>query len=256
MEVTACRARFRAAGRLAFPEQASNALRGALGFALDAGVFRPVRTGGPSGLRNPPRPFVLHASHLDGAVVEAGGSFELELSLFYVDPELFRVALGRLHGWSLGPVQLEGFEAKQIQLDLQPVAEAPSALRVSFLTPTELKGHDCDGPPEFRTLMARLRDRVGALRAFYGPGPLALDFRSFLKEAETARLHDGRVEWVAGSRRSARTGQRHPLGGFKGFADYEGDFGRYLPFLEAGLFTCAGRQTVWGHGRIGIRPIS
>ncbi len=254
--VTACRATMRAAERLRFPAQASNSLRGALGFALDDSVFRPVLESGPSGFKDPPRPFVLHASHLDGAVVEAGANFEVDLAVFYSDSRLFRDALGSLSGWSIGHAGLLDFRARNLTFDLTPREECPEMLRVRFLTPTELKGHAGDQPPDFATLMARLRDRIGSLRAFYGPGPLDLDFRAFLDEARAVRTVDGRISRAGGMRRSARTGQTHPLAGFTGFADYRGDFRRYLPFLEAAEFTCVGRQTVWGHGRIAVQPIS
>lgn len=246
----------RAAGMLRFPDQASNSLRGALGFALDASVFRPVLSSGPSGLKDPPRPFVLHVSHLNGAIVEAGATFEVDLAVFYVDSRLFRDGLESLTGWSVGRADLLGFNARSLTFDLSPREECPNVLQMRFLTPTELKGHAGDGPPEFHTLMARLRDRIGALRALYGPGPLDLDFRTFLDGAKAIKTLDGAVCRAPGVRRSARTGQTHPLAGFTGFAVYEGDFRRYLPFLKAAEFTCVGRQTVWGHGRIAVQPIS
>lgn len=256
LNVTVCRATMRAADRLCFPAQASNSLRGVLGFALDKSVFRPVLESGPSGYKDPPRPFVLHASHLNGVIVEPGESFEIDLAVFYVGAQPFRDALGSLRGWSLGETSLLRFEARNLTFDLSPRDDSAGAIQVRFLTPTELKGHSGDGPPDFITLMARLRDRIGSLRAIYGPGPLDIDFKSFLDLAAEVRLVEGRVEHTSGARRSARTGQTHPLGGFTGFAEYQGDFRAYMPYLEAGGLTCVGRQTVWGHGRIAVNPIS
>ena len=40
---------------------------------------------GPSGLRNPPRPFVLHASHLNCVTVESGDAFTVDVAVFYVE---------------------------------------------------------------------------------------------------------------------------------------------------------------------------
>ena len=55
-----------------------------------------------------------------------------------------------------------------------------SRLRVTFLTPTELKtGHQIASRPEFAVLATRARDRISTLRELYGAGPLPLDFRSF-----------------------------------------------------------------------------
>lgn len=247
----ACRAVFRAAGRIRFPPQAANALRGALGFALEPELFRPVLQSGPSGLRNPPRPFVLHASHLDGVVVAPRERFHVDLAVFRQDAEPFRAALESLSEFAAGPARLEDFEARRVILDLSPRERAPRRLRVRFLTPTELKG----GAEEFSVLMARLRDRISALRSLYGAGPPAVDFKRFLDSARQVRSLGGEITHVAARRQSSRTGQIHPLGGFVGYAGYEGDFSAYLPWLEAAEYTCVGRQTVWGHGRLAVEPL-
>ena len=52
------------------------------------------------------------------------------------------------------------------------------------------------------------------------------------------------------SRRSSRTGQVHPIGGFVGEAEYEGNLTEFLPYLNAAKWTGVGRQTVWGKGHI------
>jgi hypothetical protein len=134
------------------------------------------------------------------------------------------------------------------------LSDAPDSIRVDFETPTELKGQTAAGPPEFSLLMARLRDRISALRSLYGPGPLDVDFRRFLDAANEARLLGGEISWHTGRRHSSRTGETHPLGGLTGFAEYEGDFRSYLPLLEAAQHICVGRQTVWGHGRLRVGP--
>lgn len=256
ISVTACRARFRAAGSVRFPPEASNALRGVLGYSLDPSLFSPKRETGPSGLKNPPRPFVLHASHLNGWTIAPREEFEIDLSLFYVDAAPFQAALEQLSSWSHGPALLEGFEVRTIDLDLSPRAPAPRGIRVRFETPTEIKGCSSDRPPEFKLLMARLRDRIGSLRALYGPGPLPIDFPRFLDPAAAVQLTGGSVRAHSHSRHSSRTGQTHPLAGFTGFADYAGDFSAYLPFLEAAAYSCVGRQTVWGHGRLAVEPLT
>ncbi len=53
-------------------------------------------------------------------------------------------------------------------------------------------------------------------------------------------------------RLSSRTGQRHPLGGFVGEAEYEGESREFLPYLWAGKWTGVGRQTVWGKGEMKV----
>ena len=57
-------------------------------------------------------------------------------------------------------------------------------------------------------------------------------------------------------RRSTRTGQVHPLGGFAGWAEYEGELAEFLPWLRAAYWTGVGRHTVWGYGAISIEELN
>ena len=68
--------------------------------------------------------------------------------------------------------------------------------------------------------------------------------------AGQVHLVDSALEWHDEERRSSRTGQTHPLGGFTGTVTYEGDLAEFLPWLKAGYWTGVGRQTVWGKGLI------
>jgi hypothetical protein len=104
--------------------------------------------------------------------------------------------------------------------------------------------------PEFSILFARLRDRIGALTALYGASPLQIAFREMGERAAAVRLRRLEIEWERVERRSARTGQTHPIGGFTGEAEYEGDLAEFLPWLRAGRWSGVGRQTVWGKGDI------
>ena len=54
------------------------------------------------------------------------------------------------------------------------------------------------------------------------------------------------------SRKSGRTGQVHPLGGFTGEAEYEGELAEFLPWLRAARWVGVGRQTVWGKGDVRV----
>jgi hypothetical protein len=53
-------------------------------------------------------------------------------------------------------------------------------------------------------------------------------------------------------RRSSRTGQVHPIGGFIGEAEYEGNLTEFVSYLRAARWTGVGRQTVWGKGEIAV----
>lgn len=245
-----------------------------------ARIFEPVaQTEGPSGLHDWPRPFVFRAAHLDGALMEAGQPFQFDVHLFDLkDPAIvyFVLAFAEVAKQGIGPRrgrasllrvdQLDadgkpafcvyngttflGTELKPpIKLELAPGAEPASKIRVRFLTPTELKhGQSLATRPEFPVLFARIRDRLSTLRALYGTGPLDIDFKALGERAGQVKITNARLDFSAVERRSARTGERHPLGGFVGEAEYEGSLGEFLPYLRAAKWVGVGRQTVWGKG--------
>jgi hypothetical protein len=237
---------------------------------------------GPSGLVDLPRPFVFRAMHLDGRAAQAGARFHFDVNLFQVrDPPIshFVLAFAQLAREGLGPgrgravlerveqVHVDGeppteiFDGRSLQgavrpsvLSLAPAAEAISGVRVRFLTPTELKSQqEIAARPEFGVLMARIRDRLSTLSALYGAGPLKMDFASFGRRAAKVRLVHCDLELVEAQRLSRRTGRRHPLGGFVGVAEYEGELREFVPFLQAARFTGVGRQTTWGKGQLDVQ---
>lgn len=238
---------------------------------------------GPSGLADWPRPFVFRAMHLDGQTFSAGAPFSFDLNLFdtaspaiayliLTFAELAREGLGpkrrkveltsvaRLdeHGepanliYTNGSIQAK-HAAAPLALDLNPPSEKISRLLVRFLTPTELKsGQQIAPQPEFRILAARARDRISTLRRLYGDGPLQIDFRQFGECAGSVKMTRCEMEPVNIRRRSSRTGQVHPIGGFVGEAEYEGDLGDFVPYLQVAKWTGVGRQTAWGKGEISL----
>jgi CRISPR/Cas system endoribonuclease Cas6 (RAMP superfamily) len=135
-------------------------------------------------------------------------------------------------------------------LDLAPVEAGVKRVRLRFLTPTEIKvAGEIVNEPGFAAFFARLRDRIGNLRTLYGDGPLPVDFRAQNARAASVRLASCQLEQERYDRFSTRTRQQHPLGGFTGVAEYEGEtLGEFLPYLVAGQYTGVGRQTVWGKG--------
>ena len=95
-----------------------------------------------------------------------------------------------------------------------------------------------------------MRDRVCALSRFYNGYNLDVPLADLSADSTQVKLIDASMLHNKAERRSSRTGQRHPLGGFTGTAVYEGELGRFLPWLEAAYWTGVGRQTVWGKGAI------
>ncbi len=223
----------------------ANFLRGGFGKALRESDreayerwFAPRASEGPSGLRDSPRAFVIRVAEQR---VEAGGEFSFGLNLF--DPEGADRVVRAFERF----VRVESVEGRQIlRLSLESARRA-SRVRVSFLTPTELKGAD---RPEFGALFARLRDRISTLRELYQEGPLEIDFKAIAARAAQIKMTRCEIQRVESERVSRSTGARHSLGGFVGFAEYEGELGEFLPYLEIGRYTGVGRQTVWGKGEI------
>jgi hypothetical protein len=296
---------FRAASPLYFPPgKAGNIVRGAFGLLFRklacvpgcadvrtcpsrelccyARFFEPSASG-PSGLADPPRPFVFRAAHLDGRTIEPGREFCFDVHVFDLrDPALryFVPAFAQLAEEGLGPgrgraelIRVEQLAADRtpratlydgrtflvrtaltpLELDLSPPLHPVPRLCVRFVTPTQLKA--AGEPvlrPAFGVLFARIRDRLSTLRALYGPGPLEIDFKGMGERAAAVRLLRSKLRWTETTRRSARSGRYHPLGGFTGEAEYEGDLAEFLPYLAAAQWTGVGRHTVWGNGQVEV----
>jgi len=225
-----------------------NGLRGAIGAALKrmgGGVYeryfapRSLAGQGPSGFADPPRPFVLRPA----------SPFDVKMHLFLTCVESVSVFTRVMA--ELGEIQSPPV-IHPVAIDLAPSARALDRVRIRFVTPTELKGVD---RPEFGALMSRIRDRVSILRSLYGTGPLPINFRSFGDRAAAVRMTRCALDRVEASRTSRKTGQTHSLGGFTGVAEYEGELGEFIPFLEAARWTGVGRQTVWGKGEISFEEM-
>ena len=250
-----------------------------------ARVFEPkaARGEGPSGLVDWPRPFVFRAAHLDGSTVRQGEPFYFDVHIFDVrDPaiEHFVMAFAQLAREGLGPgrgradlvavdqLDLDGTAVARVftegrfqegslaapnAVDLGPAPQRVHRARVRFVTPTELKAeHHVADRPEFGILFGRLRDRASTLRALYGAGALEIDFRAMGERAAAVRMTQCDLQRTLVDRLSTRTGQRHPLGGFVGEAEYEGDLREFVPYLRLGEWVGVGRQTVWGKGEIRV----
>lgn len=242
--------------------KAGNTLRGA--FGMKARMVEPFASRpGPSGMRDSPRPLVFRANHLDGKHIQAGERFHFDLHLFDLTA-IDRVVEGfkelKELGARRGRVEFKqamssidgGEQIRPIRLGLGHTTEA-SRLRVRFVTPTELKsGQQLAERPQFGILAARIRDRISTLRQLYGPGPLEIDFRGFGERAERVKMTRCEIGRVEIERRSSRTGQTHPIGGFVGEAEYEGDLTEFVPYLRVAEWTGVGRQTVWGKGEITV----
>jgi CRISPR-associated endoribonuclease Cas6 len=247
-----------------------------------ARLFEPTAIAdGPSGLADWPRPFVIRAAHLDGQHRSRGESFHFDLLVFEMrDPALpyFAFSFSQLMREGLGPGRgraelvsihdLDGrgqmraqvfdgtilHDPQPIHLSLAPEPVPERRVRITFLTPTELKAEGgLVQRPEFSALFSRVRDRIHTLRKLYGQGALAFDFAGAGERAKQVRLVDSSLHRENVERRSGKTGQRHSLGGFVGWAEYEGELAEFLPYLRAASWTGVGRQTTWGKGHFEMK---
>jgi hypothetical protein len=209
--------------------------------------FAPEYAGGPSGLRQAPRPFVFRAANLAGVSIAAGTAFEFGVNLFETRDEAVDL-FGRAFETRFGPTVVETREI----LRLPVTCEGPPVdrVRIRFLTPTTIKGAVNGSGAEFGPLLSRIRDRTSTLRALYGSGPLKTDFRALGERAARVKMTRCELQHIEVDRTSRATGYTHPLGGFIGVAEYQGELGEFLPYLEIARWTGIGRQTVWGNGEI------
>ena len=128
---------------------------------------------------------------------------------------------------------------------------ASETLTLSFLTPTALRFSRRivrPGALEFHILIRNLLRRVSMLSYFHAGKPLEVDFRGLITSAEKISLVKRELSWVRFKRRSARTGETHPLEGFTGEVSFEGDFRPFGHLLRLGTYLQVGRHTIFGFG--------
>ena len=239
-------------------------LRGALGTVLRQTsdyerIFAPKLVQGPSGLQDPPRPFVFRCGHLNGVRVKAGSAFWFDVHLFSPGHsiELFADAFRKLGEEGMG---IDRGRARLESVEALPVAESEippdvSELEVHFITPTEMKSEpqeNAEGQQiaPFGTLFKRARDRVSSLAALYGDGTPEIDFAGLGLRAEQVQTVYSDLKLIDVERKSTHTGLAHPIGGFIGAVRYAGGLTEFLPVLQAAVWTGVGRHTVWGQGEI------
>jgi hypothetical protein len=208
--------------------------------------FAPAQTQGPSGFRDSPRSFVVRIA--DSSMIGVN-LFEMHAPPI----DLFRNVFTRVACESLGATGLERTEGtERLDIPLQPGTTSITRVRVQFKTPTELKGVT---EPEFGALFSRIRDRISLLKSLYGDGPLEIDFRAMGDRARAIKMTRCELHHESAERYSRTQNAAHPLGGFTGIAQYDGDLTEFLPYLQAAMWTGVGRQTVWGKGEIHCTPL-
>ena len=82
-----------------------------------------------------------------------------------------------------------------------------------------------------------------------------MDFAGAGRRSEKVKLVSARLTWEEHTRFSTKSRIRHPIGGVKGEAVYEGDFKEFLPLLLVGEEIHIGKHASFGNGWIEIEPI-
>jgi hypothetical protein len=257
-----CHFHFRATESVYFPPgKAGNILRGALGTILRFEDLASAEAARPSGLADPPKPFVFRAAHLDGKRFAPDQIFSLDVNIFDLRGPLFGILTRAFSEWArtgLGPrrgtVDLVNSTEEDITVDLES-GQKVSKCSLLFHTPTELKGNPSRGEMPFGVLFARVRDRVATLANLYGEGPLQVDFQGLSGRADLVRTIRSELRYQDVQRQSSRTGVVHGIGGVTGRVDYEGDLTEFVPWLRAAWWTGVGRHTVWGNGAVEVADV-
>ena len=287
LSVLPAQVEFEAQGDIYLPDgKETNVFRGALGTALRkvccepgcpgarscpaastcvySRFFEPRWEAGPSGYREAPRPFVLRWKGPTGCV-RRGDRFRAEICLFDVGVSM-RESLNRaLELAGADGLGASRASAKLIELNMDSDVlrlavkgeHRCGTLRLHFVTPIELKsGGEILSDPDFGILTHRLLERVWALGSLYQNWPAHWDYSDLLDLGRTVRLvsSDWRRREIV--RRSSRTRQHHSIGGFTGWAEYDGPVGAFVPLLEIARWTGIGRQTVWGKGEVRVDSVT
>ncbi len=248
-----------------------------------ASIFEPRLEDGPSGLADPPRPFLFRAPHLDGQRIQPNDSFHFDLHLFDLRPHItayFISAFQQFVETGIGPakgsatltavsilnsakqpiseiftngVLRANVPAPPVELPLAAPESVIHSVSIRFQTPTELrKNQPTAEPPPFSAVIGRLRDRISNLLTLYGSGQPHFDFAGLSERARSITLESANITHQSTSRYSGRHAGEHPIGGFVGTIEYSGALTEFVPLLKAGEWTGVGRHTVWGNGQIEV----
>ncbi|MBY0504688.1 MAG: hypothetical protein K2X03_12315 [Bryobacteraceae bacterium] len=191
-----------------------------------AQVFEPTWLAGPSGLAAPPRAFVFRPAGLEGRALAAGEPVFFDLHLFSPRPDLlpFVLTFRQLGVAGVGPGRVPVELTRVHPLDEQH-PEQTAVLANGTLAGAASPGLSLDlapTPTEFKDAgSVALRP---AFCALYQGGRPDQDLAALTHSADHLRIAGGTVTGAEVERRSSKTGQKHSLGGFTGWVDYEGDY--------------------------------
>ncbi len=230
----------------------------------------------------PPHPFVIEPPLTPETQFPEGAAFDFNLLLFgqtnnnlpyfiYAFDQMGRIGIGKkINGkrgqFVLKKVKMGGrtiYSEKEEKLRMYESPEelvlsetngtrsGDCQLKVILETPLRLKFENrlkADLP--FHVLVRTMLRRISSLMNCYGNGEPPLDYRGFVKRAESIRIVEDNLNWFDWRRYSLRQEKSMLMGGMVGSVVYEGKIDEYLSLLEFCSKVHLGKQTSFGLGKI------
>ena len=239
--------------------------------------------GSPEGSKMaPPHPFVIEPPLTPETNFPVDATFDFNLLLFgqtnnslpyfiYAFDQMGRIGIGKkingkrgqfiLKKVNMGGRTIYSEKDEKLRMDESPEELVLSAangtrngdfqLKVIIETPLRLKFENrlkADLP--FHVLVRAMLRRISSLMNCYGNGEPPLDYRGFVKRAESIRIVEDNLNWFDWRRYSLRQDKSMLMGGMVGSVTYGGKIGEYLPLLEFCEKVHLGKQTSFGLGKI------
>ena len=254
-------------------------LRGGCAYQYLFDTVRPDDAPRLKGVRDIPRPLVLHSPERTREQVRTGDPLQVDLVLVGRAVEFLPhvvVALGRAGalGIDSGRVQYmlerveqeteQGtrllFDRNRQQAEPRPESGPPrryaagDALEVRFVTPTCLvSAGQAQRRVEFSVLIRALLRRISSLSFFHCGHELQLDFPALVAQAAEVHVESCDTRWVTSSRYSRRQARRIPRYGVEGSVVYRGSrLKEFHPLLALGTVLGVGKNTTSGMGRFEV----
>jgi CRISPR/Cas system endoribonuclease Cas6 (RAMP superfamily) len=231
-----------------------------------------------------PHPFVLQPLSVGRELMAPGDPLEFDLRLFgsgndYLPQLVYAVRLmgetgigtGRRHGlgrfvldrvscqdlvvYSAGEEVLQRPAVQSLDLAAQAGDTEVRSVTVTLATPLRLKRkNSLQRELPFAELIRACLRRISALEDAYGPGEPELNYPGLIRRAAAVRLADNGIRWRNLYRWSNRQKKKVSLSGLAGTSDYRGNLAEFLPLLKYAEQVNIGKQTVFGLGRLTVRP--
>jgi len=228
-----------------------------------------------------PHPFIIEPPLERQRIYKPGAEFQFGLILIgraidylpyfiYTFDELGRTGIGKgKAGFDLVSVNCNGDQIYDSQtktlkpIDIpQPGVERslpfslqPSALCLSFLTPTRIQYNEhLTLDLEFHILVRNLLRRLSLLYYFHCNGdPSNWDFKGMIEKAKEVKVKKENLRWYDWERYSGRQETRMKMGGFVGEITFEGEIEPVIPLIRMGEVLHVGKGTSFGLGKYEIR---